>query len=167
MVDYQLITGTLIQSYNICHRQTWLMAHQIVPDQEQEYIELGRIIDKESYSRDKKRINFENVIMDLVRSDDENLIVGEVKKSSRAKKSAKMQVVFYLYKLKQKGIKAHGLLLFPKERKRELVELTPELEQELESIFSKIYKIIFQETPPRSKKQKYCKKCGYREFCWA
>lgn len=167
MVDYQLITGTLIQSYNICHRQTWLMAHQIIPDQEHEYIELGRIIDEESYGRDKKRINFENVVIDLVRSDDGDMIVGEVKKSSRAKKSAKMQVAFYLYKLKQSGIIARGLLLFPKERKRVIVELTPELEQELEKMFSNIYGIIFQKVPPQAKKKGYCKNCGYKEFCWA
>jgi len=43
------ITGTMVQSYNICKRQTWLMAHQIIPDQEHTYIEMGRHIDEDTY----------------------------------------------------------------------------------------------------------------------
>jgi CRISPR-associated exonuclease Cas4 len=165
MVDYQLITGTLIQSFSICQRQTWLMAHQIIPDQEHQYIELGRLIDENSYNRDKRKIHFENIVIDLVRSEEGDIIVGEVKKSSKAEKSAKLQLAFYLYRLKQSGIKGRGLLLFPKERKRVTVELTMELEKELEEMFSKIYSLIFQKTPPPFKKVSYCKNCGYKEFC--
>lgn len=163
----KLITGTLIQSYNICKRQTWLMAHQIIPDQEHPYIELGRLIDEESYDRDKKKINFENVVLDLVKSDEGDIIVGEVKKSSKARESARLQLAFYLYKLKESGINARGVLLFPEERKRMMVELTPELENELEKIFKDIERIIFQPVPPPFKKIGYCKNCGYKEFCWS
>ena len=56
MVDYKSITGTFVQSFTICPRQIWLTAHQIVPDQEHKYTELGRLIDKKSYQRDKKKI---------------------------------------------------------------------------------------------------------------
>ena len=115
MVNAKMITGTLIQSYNICKRQTWLMAHQIIPDQEHQYIEIGRLLDEECYGRDKKKINYENVVIDLVRTEDEDLIVGEVKKSSKASKSARLQLAFYLYRLKQNGVTAKGMLLFPKE----------------------------------------------------
>ncbi|KXG76758.1 hypothetical protein AN618_14430 [Fervidicola ferrireducens] len=160
-----LINGTLIQSFTICKRQTWLMAHQIIPDQENPYIEIGRLIDEESYERDRKKINFENVVIDLVRSDGEDIVVGEVKKSSRAEESARLQLAFYLYKLKEKGIKVKGLLLFPDERKKLAVELTSELEEELEKIFRDIEKIVLKENPPPFKKIGYCKNCGYREFC--
>lgn len=165
MVDYQLITGTLIQSFSICQRQTWLMAHQIIPDQEHQYIELGRLIDEESYNRDKRKIHFENIAIDLVRTEDGNIVVGEVKKSSKAEKSAKLQLAFYLYRLKQSGIKGRGILLFPKERKRVTVELTTDLEKELEEMFSNIYSIIFKKSSPAFQKIGYCKNCGYKEFC--
>lgn len=160
-----LINGTLIQSFTICKRQTWLMAHQIIPDQENPYIEIGRLIDEESYERDRKKINFENVVIDLIRSDGEDIVVGEVKKSSRAEDSARLQLAFYLYKLKEKGIKVKGLLLFPDERKKLAVELTSELEEELEKIFRDIERIILNDNPPPFKKIPSCKKCGYREFC--
>lgn len=161
------ITGTLIQSYKICRRQTWLMAHQIVPDQENQYIEIGRLIDEESYSREKKKVHLENVVLDFVTSDDGDVIVGEVKKSSRAQDSARMQLAFYLQKLKQSGVDAKGILMFPEERKRVVVELTPELEKELEEMTDEIQKIILQELPPQPKKIGFCKNCGYKEFCWS
>ncbi len=161
------ITGTLIQSYKICRRQTWLMAHQIVPDQENQYIEIGRLIDEESYSREKKKVHLENVVLDFVTSDDGDVIVGEVKKSSRAQDSARMQLAFYLQKLKQSGLDAKGILMFPEERKRVVVELTPELEKELEEMTDEIQKIILQELPPPPKKIGFCKNCGYKEFCWS
>ncbi|NMB34071.1 MAG: CRISPR-associated protein Cas4 [Clostridium sp.] len=166
-VDYKLITGTLIQSFTICRRQTWLMAHQIIPDQEHQYIELGRLIDEKSYNREKKRIHFENIVIDLVRSNKGDLVIGEVKKSSKAAKSAKLQLAFYLYRLKQKGIEGKGLLLFPKERKRETVELTTELERELEKMFTKIYLLILEQTPPAVERINFCKNCAYRELCFS
>lgn len=142
------VTGSLVQSYNICKRQVWLMAHQIIPDQEHPYIEIGRLIDDNSYDRDRKKIHFENVVLDLVRIDKDNLLIGEVKKSSRAESSAKMQLLFYLYKLKQSGIVAKGQLLFPEERKREIIELTLEAEDQITKSIEKIKEIIQKEKAP-------------------
>jgi CRISPR-associated exonuclease Cas4 len=159
------VTGALMQSYTICKRQVWLMAHQIVPDQEHPYIEIGRLIDENSYQRDRKKIHFENVVLDLVRIEKDNILIGEVKKSSKAAESAKMQLLFYLYKLKQSGISAKGQLFFPEERKREIVELTPELEDKIIEAINEIKEIALHELPPAFLKIPYCKNCGYKEFC--
>lgn len=167
MVKYKNITGTLIQSYYICKRQLWLMSRQIVPDQEHPFIEVGRLIDQESYRRDKKKIHFENIVLDFLRSEEHDLVIGEVKKSSKAQTGARMQLAYYLYRLKENGIFARGLLSFPEERKRVPVELTPELERELEKVFAEIEQIVFRNLPPPAAKTGYCKNCGYREFCWS
>lgn len=159
------VTGSLIQSYTICKRQVWLMARQIVPDQEHPYIEIGRLIDESSYRRDRKKIHFENIIIDLVRTDKYNLLIGEVKKSSRALESARMQLLFYLYKLKQHGIMAKGQLLFPEEKRREVVELTEETEAEVTNAIKEITEIVQKDKPPGFVKIPYCKNCGYKEFC--
>lgn len=159
------ITGALMQSYTICKRQAWLMAHQIVPDQDHPYIEMGRIIDDISYGRDRKKLNFENVIIDLVRNEKDNLLIGEVKKSSKAEKSARMQLLFYLYKLKQNGVIARGRLFFPEERKNIDVELTDYYETNIINAINEIRDIIHREKAPLFQKIPYCKNCGYREFC--
>ncbi|MDI6618633.1 MAG: CRISPR-associated protein Cas4 [Clostridiales bacterium] len=159
------VNGSLMQSYTICERQVWLMAHQIIPDQDHPYIEIGRIIDNTSYDRERKKLNFDNVVIDLVKNDKDNFLIGEVKKSSKAEKSARMQLLFYLYKLKQSGILAKGQLLFPEERKKVNVSLTDDAESEIIKAIDEITNIIHKEKAPVFIKIPYCKNCGYREFC--
>jgi len=166
MVDGD-ISGTLVQSYSICQRQLWLMAHQITPDQDNSYLEIGRFLDTESYDRDKKKIHFENVVLDLVQTKEGNLVVGEIKKSSRAEESARLQLLFYLYRLRESGITSEGVLLFPKERKRIKVDLTPELEEKMKNVIEDIKRIIALPSSPPPRKIKFCTNCAYREFCWA
>ncbi len=159
--------ATLIWYYYICPREVWLMSRQLTPWQENPFIELGRIISEESYKRERKEIHIENMIIDLLKINEENIVICEVKKSSRFEKSAKMQLAYYLLRLKQLGISATGQLLFPKEKKKLTVILTKEIEDELISAQKEIKSIIQMEMPPPAKKIKYCSKCGYREFCWS
>ncbi|MEW6687212.1 MAG: CRISPR-associated protein Cas4 [Candidatus Edwardsbacteria bacterium] len=167
LVPDKSITGTLIWYYYICHREVWLMAHQLEPSQENPFIEIGKLISEESYSRERKQIHLENIVIDVLRRDDGQVIVGEVKKSSRFENSAKMQLAFYLYNLKEKGIEAKGELLFPREKKRIEIFLKPEIENEIKKAKAEIKTIIGLEKPPEAKKIRFCRKCGYQEFCWA
>lgn len=143
------------------------MSRQLTPWQDNPFIEIGRLISEESYKREKKEIHIENMVIDLLKIDEENIVICEIKKSSRFEKSAKMQLAYYLLRLKQLGISATGQLLFPKERKKLTVTLTKEIEDELISAQREIKSIIQMEMPPPAKKTKYCSKCGYREFCWS
>ncbi|HHV81766.1 TPA: CRISPR-associated protein Cas4 [bacterium] len=161
------ITGTLVQSYSICRRQCWFMSRQILPDQDHPFLEIGRLIDNDSYERDRKKIELEDIVIDLIKIKEDNVVIGEVKKSSRAEESAKIQLAYYLYRLKEAGVIANGVLLFPKEKKRIQVELTPDLETELLKIINEIEITIKSDSPPPSKKIKYCTNCAYREFCWS
>lgn len=49
------ITGTLIWYYFICHREVWLMARQINPDEDNPNVDLGRFIQEQTYPREKKK----------------------------------------------------------------------------------------------------------------
>ncbi|MEM3069063.1 MAG: CRISPR-associated protein Cas4 [Nitrososphaerales archaeon] len=161
------ITGTLIWYYYICKREVWLMAHQLEPDEDNPLIELGRFISESTYKRDKKQIHLEGITIDLAKLDDEKIVVGEVKKSSKFRDSAKMQLCYYLYVLQDYGIEAEGELLFPKEKRREKVTLTDETVREIECTIEEIKRIATQELPPKAVKIGYCTNCGYREFCWS
>jgi len=161
------VTGTLIWYYYICHREVWLMARNIVPDQEDENIDLGRFIQRDSYRRDKKEVNFGHIQFDLVRREGGQVVIGEVKKSSKAAQSAKMQLAFYLSELRAAGIEAVGELLFPKEKTKVRVELTAELAQEIEQAKRDILRIAYLDAPPEARKIPFCRNCAYAEFCWA
>jgi len=54
MVIENYLTGTLIWYYYICPREVWLMARELVPDQEDPFIEIGRILSGESYKRERR-----------------------------------------------------------------------------------------------------------------
>jgi len=161
------ITGTMIWYYYICEREVWLMAREIHPDQEDPFIEIGRILSEESYKREKKNIYLEGMIIDVMKVKNGEVIIGEVKKSSRFEKAAKMQLSFYLLKLKKMGIEAKGELLFPREKKKVEVILTDEIENELKIAEGKIKSIINLDKPPEAKKIKFCKNCAYEEFCFS
>jgi CRISPR-associated exonuclease Cas4 len=160
------INGTLIWYYYICKREVWLMARSINPDQDNPYIDLGRLVHETSYKREKKEIVFDNVKMDIITDGDQQIVVAEIKKSSRFEKSATMQLAFYLKKLKDAGMEATGELRFPTEKRREKVELSDDILNELETACEDIKSIILMDTAPKPEQCQYCKPCGYNEFCW-
>ena len=159
------INAATVQAYLVCPREAWLLHHHIIPDQEHGLVATGRLIHQESYARQRKEIPVDNLlVIDLVEGEG---VVAEVKRTSRHKEAARMQLAYYLYYLKtEKGLETKGVLLFPRERRRESLELTPELEAKVEHILAEIEELVSQPKPPRPKKIRYCKPCGYREMCW-
>lgn len=160
------VNGTLIWYYYICQREVWLMAHQIVPDQEHDALMIGKSIAEFSYAREKKEIAVDHMKIDVLERKQGRICISEVKKSSRYKQSAKMQLALYLSKLREKGIEAVGELRFPQEKQREEVVLDAVLEQELERAKDEIQRILSLDKPQPPKKQKYCRNCAYAEYCW-
>lgn len=162
------ITGTHIWYYYCCPREVWLMLHQVNPDEDDPNMDLGRFIHEMSYARDKsKEISLGNIRLDIVRQNKEGLVIGEVKKSTKYAQSARMQLAFYLLELKERGIEAKGELLFPKEKKKEEVVLTVEVEKELHEAMEAIRRIAEENRPPLARKISFCRNCAYKEFCWA
>lgn len=161
------VTGTLVWYYHICKREVWLMARHLVPDQDQENIQIGRIIGENTYPRDKKELDLGNAKLDLIRTENGDLVVGEVKKSSRFVESASKQLLFYLLQLREMGINARGELLIPEEKKKINVILDEAGEAEIKSTVQDIELIVSWESAPAPVKNKYCKNCAYSEFCWA
>ncbi len=165
-MDFQ-VTGTLIWYYYICKREVWLLAHQIEANQDDENMLIGKMIGENSYKRDKKEINLGNARLDLIRTENGDLVVGEVKKSTRFIESATKQLLFYLLQLKEMEINARGELMIPEEKKKIELLLNEENEAEIRAAIKDIESIVKQEIPPKAIKNKYCRNCAYAEFCWA
>lgn len=161
------VTGTDIWFYFICRREVWLNMHQIAPDQEDENVEIGRFIHEYRYGREKKEVAIDSIKIDRLKRESGGLVVKEVKKSSKFLTSARFQLLYYLYTLKQMGIEARGELLFPEERKKEPVELNAESVEKLEQAIADIRKIAKAPVPPPPRKIPFCRRCAYREYCWA
>ena len=74
------ITGVMIYYYFICKRKLWYFCHQITMEEGNENVQLGKLLDENSYARDDKHINIDDVInIDFIREKKE---LHEVKKSS-------------------------------------------------------------------------------------
>jgi CRISPR-associated exonuclease Cas4 len=143
------------------------MSRQLNPDEHDENVEWGRFLHEWRYAREKKELSFNNVKLDIVGERDGKLLVVEVKKSSSFAKSAKMQLLFYLWQLREAGVEASGELRFPEEKRREAVTLNEEAVAELRQAVREIRRIVASARPPRPEKIRFCSKCAYREFCWA
>ncbi|MBD1373495.1 CRISPR-associated protein Cas4 [Hazenella sp. IB182357] len=164
MID---VTGTHIWYYFICQRELWLILHQIAADQEDENLDIGRFLSENTYQRNKKEVLIGNIKVDRVRKENGKLVIGEVKKTSRYLESARYQLLYYLDVLRQMGIDATGELLFPEEKKTEVVEWSIEAKQKLDHAISEIQQIAQKPVPAEPEKIKFCNKCAYREYCWA
>lgn len=166
----RLYPASLFNAYNICPRQAWLMSRQLIADQENMYLEIGRLIDNIHFKRDKKKIFLADIqaILDMITKNDGTYYIAEIKKSSKILKSGILQLKYYLYLLKKKkGIEAKGIIKIPQERISKEVRLTIEDEKNIERILQKMETIIFNDMPPAPTWLKVCSKCGHFEFCWS
>ncbi len=161
------IKGSIVQAYIVCKRQAWLLSRNIGPSPDNPFLEIGKLISQEYYKHDKKEVYFDGVVLDLIRQENEVLLVGEIKKSSRAKNAAILQLKFYLYKLFKNNINAHGKLLIPEEKKTFDVQLSFDDITEIENLIEEISLFLLSPLPPQPQKIKACSKCSYKEFCWA
>ena len=73
------VTGVMVYYYFVCKRKLWFFCHQINMESGNEDVMLGKILDDNSYQRDDKHINIDDVInIDFIREAKE---LHEVKKS--------------------------------------------------------------------------------------
>lgn len=160
------ITGSLLNAYYICQRKAWLMARQFHPDEDHSDVAIGRMIHQERYKRDRKEVWIDRLKIDIVREEQNHLVVVEVKKSSKMEKATLMQLAFYLYALKKMGIPASGEIRYPEERKKEVFLLTDALEVELNEKIKEIEQFIAQHALPYVEQKRICFTCAYVDFCW-
>ena len=161
------VTGTLVWYYAICPREAWLMAHEIEPERDFELLAEGRLNQEAHYKRATKELALPGMRLDQVRRENGKLIVSEVKKSSRFLPATRMQLGYYLWRLAEEGMEASGEILVPEERKREVMDLTPEIREEVERMVADIESLVREPAPPPAVRIPFCKKCAYAEFCWS
>lgn len=157
------ITGVHIYYYMICKRKLWYFINSLQMENENEYVNLGKIIDENSYAREDKHININNVInIDYIKDD----IICETKKSRSIEAAAEMQLKYYLYYLKKNGADGFtGEINYPALRQRVSISINEDDEKMLDGICNEIMKIKAMPLPPEQNKTGKCKKCAYYDLC--
>ncbi|MGQ3683458.1 MAG: CRISPR-associated protein Cas4 [Candidatus Loosdrechtia sp.] len=164
--DFQTLktTGIKVNYLYVCERKLWLFDLGIAMESRSDKVLMGKLLGESSYPREEKReLLIDNLINIDIAGDEE---IREVKYSNRLAHADRIQLLYYLYYLRQLGIEKRGVLNYPKMRKREEVVLTPEAEKEVETALIRVKEILEMEKPPALQRKPYCTKCAYYEFCW-
>ncbi len=162
------ITGTIINYYFHCKRQCYLFAKRINLEDNSEDVRMGKVL-HEIRAKDNKNseIKYENIVLDKVTSK----YVEEYKKSDADPEAAKMQLLFYLKQLEDKGITKEGKLIYNEKnnkegKKIEIVKLDERNIKKLDNCIKEIEELLKQDNVPDIEKDKKCKKCAYYEYCY-
>jgi CRISPR-associated exonuclease Cas4 len=159
-----IFTGTEVGYYFICPKKLWWFAHGVVMEQESDRVRLGRVVHEESYARRRKELNIDDRIVLDWREDG---VIHEVKLTDAMEAAHEMQLLYYLYYLKCKGVEGlRGQIDYPKLRETKMVELTPEKEQLIELALVEMKRIVSAGSAPAVEWMKICRSCSYAELCW-
>lgn len=159
------ITGVMVYYYQICQRKLWYFYHEIQMEQENENVQIGKIIDNETYKRDDKHININNIInIDFIRSEG---ILHEIKKSRKIEEASVLQVKYYLYYLQKYGVyDIKARIDYPLLKQTLEVDFSEKDINEIEKVLKDIKFITESKIPPEIKKKKICKSCAYYDLCF-
>ena len=96
------ITGIMVYYYIICKRKLWYFTNNINMEQNSELVEIGKILDETSYTRENKSILIDNTInIDFIKGE---CILHEIKKTKAIEEAGIWQVKYYMYYLQKRGV---------------------------------------------------------------
>jgi CRISPR-associated exonuclease Cas4 len=172
MSELPTFTGTQVNYFAVCKRKLWLFSHGVEMERENENVQIGKLVGEQSYSRAQKEIAIDDrIVIDWMESkvgQDGVLVLHEVKKSRAVESAHRLQMLYYIFYLQCKGVAARGEIDYPLLKKKELIELSPEAEDELLGKLGELEQIVnAPEIPPRLPTKRFCEKCAYYELCWS
>ena len=161
------INGTIINYYIHCKRQCYLHGNRLNMEDNSEQVKIGKAIHEErAENKNNTEIAIDNIRLDKLTKE----YLTEVKKSDADAEAAKWQLLYYLKVLKTKGVIRKGKLEFAEKNKKDkkiiIIELTDEVEKELDKYIDEIEQLLNQDRIPECINKSTCKKCAYYEYCY-
>ena len=161
------INGTIINYYFHCKRQCYLHGKRLNMEDNSEQVKIGKAIHEErAENKNNTEIAIDNIRLDKLTKE----YLTEVKKSDADAEAAKWQLLYYLKVLKTKGVIRKGKLEFAEKNKKDkkiiIIELTDEIEKELDKYIDEIEQLLNQDRIPECINKSTCKKCAYYEYCY-
>lgn len=161
------INGTIINYYFHCKRQCYLHGNRLNMEDNSEQVKIGKAIHEErAENKNNTEIAIDNIRLDKLTKE----YLTEVKKSDADVEAAKWQLLYYLKVLKTKGVIRKGKLEFVEKNKKDkkiiIIELTDEVEKEMDKYIDEIEQLLNQDRIPECINKSTCKKCAYYEYCY-
>jgi CRISPR-associated exonuclease Cas4 len=159
-----------LNAWAVCPRKCWLLQRHLMMEAHSPYVELGRMLHHESQERAQREPDAltDIPIEDIARLDKlAGELVYEVKHSPRMHAAHRLQLLYYLHLLRERGLTVKGVLHYPKQRRREIVELDAAGEAELQRALAAVQRLREQPLPPTVERpMSICRHCAYQELCW-
>ena len=119
------VTGTLINLYQVCKRETWLHANGIRMEHTSDVVTEGKLVHETSYPNRAARyeeVRIGGSVIDFY--DPKEKVIHEIKKSTSKEEAYIWQVKYYLLLFEREGIAdVVGMLEYPLLRETMRVEL--------------------------------------------
>lgn len=161
----ELLSGTIVHYYVTCKREAWLYSRRIHADQWDENIAMGKAL-AEIKEDQLHAFPFSQLKFDKIGKQRGHYLVTEYKKTLKNPEGAKMQLLFYMYQLKTslKLKQINGKVISGKTVL--FVEGSEENMEKMRALINEICAFLETDTPPPFVKIKFCKMCGYRDYCY-
>ncbi len=157
-------TGTEVGYYFICHKKLWWFAHGIHMEQEHDRVKMGKLVHEQAYQRRRKEIDIDGKIVLDWREDG---TIHEVKLTDKMEDAHEMQLAYYLYYLKLKGVAGlRGQIDYPRLRQTKIIELDERNQSKIERALEDMKRIVSLARAPEVEYMKICRSCSYAELCW-
>lgn len=164
--SYEQVSGTLVNYYMHCPRQAWLFNSGLQVEYLSDTVGKGKWIDMNAFKRKREaEIAGERIKMDFVVENATPIEIHEVKASRIPRTDHKMQLAFYLKKLKEKNVEAIGVIHYPQINnivKVTLREMESDLDRKIDEIVSRM-----NGPCPQRLELRLCRGCAYYEFCYS
>jgi CRISPR-associated exonuclease Cas4 len=173
------ITGIHVAYFHICKRKLWLWAHGLELEEEstdqntgQQRVAEANVLQDTTYRRRAEA--GQQLMLELPGFagrvdffDAGRRVVHETKPSDKLAEAHRWQLRFYLWLIRESGLgPATGVLEYPKQKKREHVELSPADEAQLLADFEAIRQLVGQPDCPPVINKPRCKSCAYFDLCY-
>lgn len=159
------ITGNMVNYYFVCPRKLWLFSRELRFENNSERVAMGKLLDEDSYARNEKHVMVDNVVnIDMIQN---WKTVHEIKRSSAISEAAKWQLKYYIYYLREKGIRInHGVIDYPLLKRRVEINYTSADDTKMKGILNDIHDILRSNKAPSVKRKVICRSCAYYEYCF-
>lgn len=159
------VTGIMVYYYFVCKRKLWYFVNQINMEQNSELVEIGKILDEETYKRENKSVLIDDTInIDFVKN---GAVLHEVKKTRSIEEAGIWQLKYYMYYLDKKGIKnITAKIDFPLLRETKEILLEEKDINVLDNVINDIQNIMTLDKPPKAIDSKICNNCSYFDLCY-
>lgn len=170
------INATLINLYNVCHRECWLHANGINMEHTSATVYDGKLLHELSYSQ--RASKYTEVQLSTTWKgiqltgkvdyyNNKTKTIHETKRSNKVEKAHEWQVKFYIWLFELNKIEnVSGKIEYPRLRETSKVFLTTSERDYLESVIPKIKQLIKSEECPKVINAKICRSCSYYDFCY-